>query len=294
MTATPDGGSGGLLPIETTRLGGGMSWKVGLAAVSAVLIAIVGIGVAGRPPAPTPRPIAAASDAAASDAAPSTAAASPATGMGIPLLPPTPTTRPVIQPDPRMPADLESVGDHYMAVAFIGPFQYLWKLNYVDARHLTGTFELPVPPPATRGTIELAQVWSTVSHDAWSTVASWDLHLESVSAASGREYVVLDRTIRARPRETDSARPVKNGYQIKVRAESGVMGGRIKIDVTLGSGRNQLVGDDGIFGWPTLAAVRSASRHVPAPRGVYNFCRWDFGPMSLAPAPGTDEANCGA
>jgi hypothetical protein len=278
-------------PIETTRIGGGVSWKIGLAVVSVVLVGVVGIGVAGRPPAAVPPPAAV---AVASSDAPPTYAPSPGTGMGIPLPQPTPTTRPVTVLAARGLGTVVAATDHYIAVASIGRFQYLWKLHYVDARHLTGTFDLPVPPPATRGTIELAQVWSTVSHDAWSTLASWDLHLESVSAASGREYVVLDRTVRGRPREIDRPLPVKNGYQIRVRAESGVMGGRIKIDVILASGRHTLVGDDGIFGWPTVALIPVDLAHVPAPRGVYNFCRWDVAPMALAPRPGTDEANCGA
>ncbi|MEO6350033.1 MAG: hypothetical protein ABIP53_05215 [Candidatus Limnocylindrales bacterium] len=160
------------------------------------------------------------------------------------------------------------LADRFLAIATVGDYQFLWNLVEVDDHHLTGVFNIEIPPPATRGRIELAQVWSTVSHDAWNALASWELNLESLSAASGREYVVLDRVIRARPHAVDQPLPIKNGYQIKVRAQSGAVRGQVTIDVFLGSGRSNLVGDDGIFGWPSVALMHMLSKRVPAPRGV--------------------------
>jgi hypothetical protein len=178
---------------------------------------------------------------------------------------------------PRGPVKV--LPEHYALIASVGDQQFVWTLTETARGHLTGTYDLPIPPPATRGRVELARAPLTGSDNTWGTIASWDLHLESLSAASGREYVVLERVVRAQPRLPGSAQLFSDGYQITVRAQSGVVRGEVKIDLVVGGGRKAL----------TPVAVR----HLPAPRGVYNFCRWDFGPMALRPRPGTDEANCG-
>jgi hypothetical protein len=283
-------------PIETTRLGGGISWKLGLAVVSVVLVGVAGIGIAGRPPAST-RP--AVADAATAQPGPTTSASV----VGSPLTSPTTGTRgPVIRHLPAGPtaevgggtsADVDLSRGDYAVVAKLAEREFSSRLARSARGGLTATLKIPIPPPATDGTVELVRIWSTVSHDAWAPIASWPLRREALSAASGREYVVLGWTISGRPIPARSNIPIVNGFRITIRAQSGIARGILNVEIDKESPRHQLVGDDGIFGWPSVALLQSRSRHVPAPRGVYNFCRWDIGPMALPPRPGTDESNCG-
>jgi len=170
-------------------------------------------------------------------------------------------------------------------------------LRPVKPGHLSGSFQMPIPPPATEGTLELEQVWRTVaqawrtpSHDAWATLATWDLRLESLSAASGREYVVLDRVMPARA-VRDVSLLVARGYRITVRAQSGVPLGTVTVDVQVAAGR-QLVGNDGIFGWPVIAQIARASSDGP---DVRSDCFWNGPPppSRRPPLPTYDETSCG-
>jgi len=156
---------------------------------------------------------------------------------------------------------------------------------------------MPFPPPATEGTLELEQVWRTVaqtwrtpSHDAWATLATWDLHLESLSASSEREYVLLDRIMPARPTVRDLSMLVTGGYRITVRAHSGVPLGVVTVDVHMAAGR-QLEGNAGIFGWPVVAHLASNTSESPV---VINGCHWKGRPppSRRPPWPTYDETSC--
>jgi hypothetical protein len=151
-------------------------------------------------------------------------------------------------PPPAAVASIET-GDLSL-IATIGGRQFMTWLRPTDQGHLSGTFGIPIPPPATDGKLKLEQVWRTVeqawrspSHRAWATLSTWDLRLESLSAASGREYIVLDRTIPARTARGVSLL-VSRGYRIIVRAQSGTPRGLMTVDIQIAPG-HQLVGDDG-------------------------------------------------
>jgi len=162
------------------------------------------------------------------------------------------------------------------------------RLVPTEQGHLLATFRVPIPGPAKAGTLEFAQVWSSVSHDAWVTLATWDLPLESLSAEGGRDHVLLDRTIPARRTLRDAPFPVTRGYQITVRAPGGPNVGVLIVDIRLGPNR-QLAGNDGIFGWPVVGQIHRET--IARGRGLYNQYRWDISPVSGTPRSG-DEAGC--
>ena len=70
--------------------------------------------------------------------------------------------------------------------------------------------------------------------------------------------------------------------------------------------RNQLEGNDGIFGWPVVAQLGIYSKPVDlvwpqsaqgaayvGPRGgLFNRCRWGSGPQGAPPRGGDNEADC--
>ncbi|HUP83550.1 MAG TPA: hypothetical protein VM284_05100 [Candidatus Limnocylindria bacterium] len=62
--------------------------------------------------------------------------------------------------------------------------------------------------------------------------------------------------------------------------------------------RNQLEGNDGIYGWPTIyqLAYLTANPHAnydgPRGFGLFNRCRWGDGPQGAPPRGNHDEAGC--
>ena len=239
--------------LETTRVRGGGSARLGAVVLAGVVGLVAWIGISGPPDpvVPASRRPDVAQISSPSPSATTTAATTPEPSIA-------PTREPTATPRSAL-ASIES--DDLSMVATLGRRQFMTWLRPVKPGHLSGSFEMPIPPPATQGTLEFEQVWRTVaevwrtpSHDAWATLAKWDLRLESLSAASGREYVVFDRVMPARPMVRDVSLLVARGYRITVRARSGNGRGLITIDVHLAAG-NQLKGNDGIFGWPIVAQL---------------------------------------
>lgn len=66
--------------------------------------------------------------------------------------------------------------------------------------------------------------------------------------------------------------------------------------------RNQLEGNDGIFGWPVVAQLGVYGRPAevtqaviyvgPRGPGLFNRCRWGNGPQGAPPRVNHDEAGC--
>jgi hypothetical protein len=158
---------------------------------------------------------------------------------GRPAEQPTAIREPAISPPPPavnpQPGGASAAFDRYSVVATIGHKQYIAVVIQIDQSHMSAKFAVPIPPPATDGTLELDQVWSTVSHDAWLKLAKWDLRLESLSAASGREYIVLDQSVPARRTLRNVPPPVTNGYKITVTAQSGTPSALLRVDIRVGS-----------------------------------------------------------
>jgi len=267
-------------PVEVARVRGGISARVGAVAVASVLGAVIWIGVSGRPGPTVP-----ASERPGVARAPT---ASPSTTVGETITP-VPNGPPSKPPAGASPAPVAFLtADDFSVVTTIGNSQLMTRLVPTEQGHLLATFRVPIPGPAKAGTLEFAQVWSSVSHDAWVTLATWDLPLESLSAEGGRDHVLLDRTIPARRTLRDAPFPVTRGYQITVRAPGGPNVGVLIVDIRLGPNR-QLAGNDGIFGWPVVGQIHRET--IARGRGLYNQCRWDISPVSGTPRSG-DEAGC--
>lgn len=280
MTYQPPGGQ---VPhsVEVTRVRGGISPRAGAVAVAGVLAAVVWIGISGRPAPTAPAPERP-GVAEAATASPSTTAEETETP-----LPVGPPSSPHDASPP--PAVALFAGEHFSIVTTVGNRQSMTVLEPTELSSLSGTLRLPTSAPANEARIELAQLWRTVSHDVWVALATWDLSLESAPDGGDREYVLLDRTIPARPTLRNAPILVTRGYRITVRVPSGPNVVGLSVEIRVGPNR-QLVGDDGIFGWPVVGQIRPDP--VSRTRGLYNACRWDVGPTSARPGPGTDEANC--
>jgi len=195
----------------------------------------------------------------------------------------TPSAPPVEGPPPAV--DLVAADD-FSVVATIAGRQFPARLESTElGRHLSGTIAVAIRGPIVAGTLEFAQVWRTVSHDAWATLATWDLPLEMLRADGNREQVLLDRSVRARPTLRDAPLPLTRGYRITVRTPGGGNWVGLIVDIQIGPNR-QLVGNDGIFGWPVVGQLTRTS--IPRDRGLYNRCRWDILPMSGTPRSGAE------
>jgi len=239
--------------LQTTRIRGGTSWRLAAVAIAAVLGLVAWIGTSGPhlPVAPSRAPEAA--------QIPTASPSAPAD--------PVSTSQPRISPTPQpAPTPLSAVAsierDDLSVVATIGRRQFMAWLRPAGPGHLSGTFRLPIPPPATAGTLELEQVWRTVaqawrtpSHDAWATLGTWDLHLETISDRGEREYVLLDRFVPAQPMVRDLSLLVTHGYRITVRAHSGAPLGLVTVDIQIVGGN--LERWDGTLDGPVVAAVGS-------------------------------------
>lgn len=256
----------------TTRLGGGRSAWVGAVVVLSLLGGLIWVGVSGRPSAPS-QPVA---DASGTQL-PSGAAATPST-IRTPQTP-VPGSRPAAGA-PKL--------DHFSLVATLGASQSVANLHADSTGDLSGEASLVIPKSGTNGTLELDQVWITMSHDSWVTLGTWNVRLE-VPMAAGADSVLLDRLVPARPSPSDAPQPVVLGYRIVVHARAGSPRGSLKVDISVGL-RHQLVGDDGNFGWPTVAQI--AGLRIKRGVGLYNRCRWDVGPQAGRPGPSHDEASC--
>jgi hypothetical protein len=219
--------------LETTRIRGGASARLGATVLVAVLGIVVWVGISGRPAPVVPASL---RPEVAQVASPSPSAIAQSTATTEPMISPTPEPAVTPRASPAFPATYG-----YGVVATLGNRQYMALLNETEGGNLSGVFRVPIPPPATNGTLELAQVWSTVSNDGWVTINTWDLLLGSLSAASGREYVVLDRSVRPHRTLPNAPAPVNRGYKITVRAQSGISPGVVSVDILLGPG-GQIVG----------------------------------------------------
>lgn len=221
---------------EVMLVRGGVSAHIGAIVVAGMLVAVVWIGMSGRSAPPAPRsapPVAAQSSKAAT-----------------PELQPTPIAAPAAGPAVSRPNDVFGV------YAKLGDSQFITILAEPEPGLLTGRLRVPIPPPATRGTFVFQQFSAPSAPGQPVHVAHWPLRVEMLVAASRRESVVVDATVPARRTKVNAPRPVQRGFRLTVRAQSGVASGELLIEVQIGPNR-QLVGDDGIFGWPVVTQLAS-------------------------------------
>jgi hypothetical protein len=264
---------------QIARIGGRRSAVIGTVAVIGVLIAVIWVGISGRsaPVAPPPNPAVAVLPSAAPTA-------------GEPTARPTPFTL----GEPDGPTALVA-GDVFGAFATFGYNRYITILTESEPDHLIGRIAIPLPIDQNDGTFSFQQFSAPQARGRPVKIATWPINVESVAADSPL-VVVVDESMAARRTLLNAPRPLLRGFHLTVTAQRDGIAGELAIDILIGPNQ-RILGDDGIFGWPTLANIRPAvDRPIVVTydrtRGRYNYCRWDLAPLSAPPRPGTDEAAC--
>lgn len=236
----------------TTRVAGGFSPRLVALALAGVLAAVVWIGLSGRTPAPPQ---------SALIVTPS--ASEPPGNTVTPPLSPTPSWPPRRTPRPTPPTTVRSgieLGeDAFGVIAFIERRLYLEVLHEIEPGHFTGSFRLPFPTSEDpEATFELAQLWTRdrerLSHVP---VGQWPLPLDTLVEDTNQAGTVIEVSVPGRRNARQVPRLVRRGYELVVRAESWYDFGIVTIDVRMR--RAQIRGDDGIFGWPAVAAAEEFS-----------------------------------
>lgn len=281
MSQQPD------IDLESTsqagRVSGGRSARIAALLVAGVLVSVIWIGISGRsarPPQPTNVAVALEPTAAPTTPEP-TLSAIPAIGQEI--------------PDGPVAA---APGEVFGVYAEFGFNQYITILSEVEPGHLVGRLRMPLPIPEPQGTFvfELFSSPSTIGGPVY--IGDWPINVEPV-VTGGHAVVVVDASLPARRSKIGSPLAVVNGFHLMVSAERDVTTGELRVDVRIGPSR-EIVGDDGLLGWASVATMIAMQPTVERPvlviydrsRGRYNRCRWDLSPISAPPRPGTDEAAC--
>ena len=282
------------MTVETTRVGDGRSPRLGALAVVGVLVVVAWVGFSNRPPA---SPSATPALAAVGQPTPEREPSAEPTASGTPLPFATAPASSAHPPGER-PPDAVGAGsgtrDYYVVQAAFELRTFTTLFTETAPGTFIAELSIPIPPPATRGELRLLGLQETAPGTTIS-IGAWPLLLESLNAASGREYVVLDRRVVARPRLLNQPLPVLRGYRLTAAAEGGLGTGLGTLTVEIEMGPNgRIIGDDGIFGWPTVAQLPrtpTLSRGLRE-RGAYNYCRWDIGVLAARPRFGNDESDC--
>jgi len=265
------------IELSTTRVGGGRSARLVAVAALAVLVGVVGIGLVGRL-SERPRP---SSDQLSADASPTPTPNGPSAGIA----PWQIRTMGQIRLRPAKPAGSDAFG----VVASVGGRGYSALLDEIEPGHYHAMYVVPFPRPATEGTLALNQLWSRAPGQNYVPIGSWYLSLDPLAPETRNTADVIDVSVAGRHTMTTGSRLQLRGYRLRVRAESRLNSGVLWVDVWLGPGR-EIHGDDGIFGWPTVAQIQALQpRRGP---GMYNRCRWDIGPQAANPRIAA-EAECG-
>jgi hypothetical protein len=264
---------------QTARIGGRRPAVIGTVAVIGVLVAVVWVGMSGR-----------------------SAPVAPPTNPAVAVLPseaPTPG-EPTVQPTPFIlgqpdgPTSLVAE-DVFGAFATFGFNRYITILTEPEPGHLVGRIAIPLPIDQNDGSFSFQQFSAPQARGRPVKIATWPINVETV-AADSPQVVVVDQKMAARRTLLNAPRPLLRGFHLTVTAQRDGSAGELTIDVRIGPNQ-RILGDDGIFGWPTLANIRPrVDRPIVVTydrtRGRYNYCRWDLTPLSAPPRPGTDEAAC--
>ena len=207
---------------EITRVRGGGSARLGAVVVAIALVAIVWVGISGRP---NPAPI----------------SAVPADATGAPTLS---TTRPVpAVPSPMTtPAPTPGPGDTYGASLAIGKLRYVTILSELEPGHLTGELHFPSPARLPSGTFAFSELWHDGHVDAAVAINEWTVDLEALVDATRTPAAVIEEKVGAQSALLDVPPPVTRGYDINVIGSNDLLFSRLSIEVRLGDGTTT---DDG-------------------------------------------------
>lgn len=188
--------------LTTTRVGGsGRAKLIALAAV-VVLGSAIFLGLSGRTAtAPKASPVAAVP----------TAKPGPER-----TFPPINTVQQIR--DPNAPLQYQYLG----TALTLGGQEFIASLEQQAPRNFYGAYRIPVPWPDDHGTIRLAEMSSTVSHDTFDGLGSWDVSLDILTRPGSLGAVVLDAIQLPTPTmivNSTVSRIMRNGFRITARLE---------------------------------------------------------------------------
>jgi hypothetical protein len=256
--------------LETARIGGHRSAIIAALAVVGVLVAVVWVGVSGRP---TPAPLATFNPVADLDPTPGSAAA--------------PTVNPTgdLVPDPTPGAVAAVPRDIFGVFANLGDVQFATILAEPEPGHLVGRLSVPIPPPASDGTFAFQQFSSEDGRGLTIPIADWPINVDAL-AADSPEFIAVNAELPARRTIVGAPRPVEHGYRLTVVGRRNGSTGEFTISIRIGPNR-QLDGNDGILGWPVVNQPPTSDVE-PSEGDASGYC----GPEAAPPAPGPDETDC--
>lgn len=271
MTYAPPDGP--LPELSTTRVASGTSARLVAVAVAALLIGVVGFAVVNRPAPPAPP---------SPTSAPVAVVLTPA-----PAPTPTPPRNQLEGNDGifgwPVVAQLSNFGgsDHVTARVY----QYAASMPIVGGLlraplvlHLEDVYSgLVVIESADLGPsiqLEVGRQWSEQGLYIFETFDAWNIALKQLRRSRGGQVTLLVAHVPPRLTRLNGPGPMADGYTFTV------LGRRDGSRLTL---MMQLV-------WPVAyQAIAYSGSREPA---LYNRCRWDLGPLSAPPRPGTNEADC--
>ena len=209
--------------LTTTRVGGSSRACVTALVAAVVLVGVVYVGLSGR-----------------TDSGPLTASVPQPSPVA---LRPTPTRRPERTPGPI--TTIEQIRDpdarpqyQYLGTALIlGGQEFIAALDQQTPTYFYGLYGIPLGWTADSGTLELAQMTSSVSHDTMDRLGQWDLSLEAV-VSTPMGNLVLDAVQPPAPSTvgTSAASTIAlHGYRITARLEHQSDFDLLAIEVHVGS-----------------------------------------------------------
>jgi hypothetical protein len=270
MTFAPPDGP--LPELSTTRVAGGTSARLVAAAVAGLLIGVVGYAFVNRPPAPTPLPV-----AAAPSGAPSASTSTPT---------PSPPRNQILGNDGIF---------GWPVVAQLGqqraPREYRYEVSMTIVGGLVrvplepssllevhnGTVFVGTADVGSTLTLEISRNWTQGGLLIFEPFDAWTIGLKPLRKSRAGLVDLLVAHVPPASAGPNGPEPVANGYTFTV------LGRREPAKLTL---YFELVWP--LATQPTQAIAFAGPRH-PA---LYNRCRWDIGPLSAPPRPGTNEADC--
>jgi hypothetical protein len=212
---------------ETTRVRGGGSARIGAVVVAVVLVAIVWVGISGRP---NPPPISA--------IPPVATAAAPSGGLGLSSARPdtaVPTPDVTRAPTPEPP-------ETYGASLAMGNVRYVTILSELQPGHLTGELHFPSPPLWPTGTFTFSELWHDGQVEGAVAIDEWAIDLQALASATRTAATLVEASVPAQRSLLGVPPPVTSGYEINVVGRNDLLFGQLLIDVRLGANRGN---DDG-------------------------------------------------
>lgn len=219
----------------TTRVNGGSSARIAVAALAGILAVVAWIGFSGRPPAPTVGPATQRPGVAASaqpQPSPTPSQTPVVVGSFVPWQTPRASRAPTPTPEPIL--DLITFGaDAFGVIAFVHGRMYLDVLQEFEPGRFRGSFRVPVPSTTGGHRIVLSQLWTRDGNrDSYVELGEWPLRLDPLVEGSEVGRAVLQEGVDAQPNARRVPRAIKRGFDVTVSVQSHVSYGVVHVEMT--------------------------------------------------------------